>query len=307
MEALKFSDQTVNVRVPAAPTNVTATAGNGSASLTWTRAVANGGPAVTSQEIVVSNSTGVVSTITGIAATATTRSVTGLTNGTAYTFQVRAVNPIGAGALSVASAPVTPVGPATAPLNVQTVRGNATVGLSWTAPANSGGLAITGYEVQVRIGTTVIRTDSVPGTGTSTTVTGLINGQPYRFAVRAITAFGPGALSAVTPNVTPATVPDAPVIGAPTQGPAGGALTAIANWSAPANTGGSAITNYRVTALTMAADGTTATSSTSVIVGQAVRTRSFTLPAGTYRFEVVAINAVGDSLPSARSETVVPR
>jgi hypothetical protein len=41
--------------------------------------------------------------------TATTRTVTGLTNGTAYTFRVAAVNGIGTGAFSTASAAVTPV------------------------------------------------------------------------------------------------------------------------------------------------------------------------------------------------------
>jgi len=40
--------------------------------------------------------------------TATTRTVTGLTNGTAYTFRVAAVNGIGTGAYSTASAAVTP-------------------------------------------------------------------------------------------------------------------------------------------------------------------------------------------------------
>jgi hypothetical protein len=106
--------------------------------------------------------------------------------------------------------------------------------------------------------------------------------------------------------VTPATVPDAPVILAPAQGGVGGALTAVANWSAPPSTGGAAITNYRVTALRVAGGGTTSTDSV-VIVGAAVRTRSFTLGAGTYQFEVVAINSVGDGAPSARSAPVSPR
>jgi hypothetical protein len=38
-----------------------------------------------------------------------------------------------------------------------------------------------------------------------------------------------------------------------------------------------------------------------------LRQLEVTLPDGTYRFQVVANNAAGSSLPSARSNTVVPR
>jgi len=54
----------------------------------------------------------------------------------------------------------------------------------------------------------------------------------------------------------------------------------------------------------MAADGTTVDSvQGNVIVGAAARTRSFTLPAGSYRFDVSAINGVGEG-PAARSEAI---
>ena len=44
----------------------------------------------------------------------------------------------------------------------------------------------------------------------------------------------------------------------------------------------------------------------NIIVGAAVRTRSFTLPAGTYRFDVSAINGVGEG-PAVRSEAIAAR
>ena len=145
------------------------------------------------------------------------------------------------------------------------------------------------------------------GAATSTTITGLVNGTTYTFRIRAVNAAGTSALTAPSNAVTPATVPNAPVIGTATRGAAGGNLTAVANWSAPANTGGSPIVSYRVTALRLAANGVTVLSSTSITVGQGARSRSFTLAAGTYRFVVVATNAVGDSVSSARSNAVAPR
>jgi Ca2+-binding RTX toxin-like protein len=110
IEKLLFTDQTVILLTPAAPTGVTATAGNASATVNWTAPAPNGGPAITSYEIVATTGTTVTTVATGIPATATNRVVTGLTNGAGYTFQVRAVNQSGPGALSAPSNAVTPTG-----------------------------------------------------------------------------------------------------------------------------------------------------------------------------------------------------
>ncbi|HET7399472.1 MAG TPA: fibronectin type III domain-containing protein [Intrasporangium sp.] len=292
--------------VPAAPTAVTAVGGNGSAAVSWT-AGSSGGSAITGYRIEVRRGTTVVRTDSR-SGTATSTTITGLTNGTAYTFRVRAVNASGLGPFSLPSNAVTPAPtvPA-APTGVTAVRGNASAPLSWKAGSN-GGSAITGYRIEVRRGTTVVRTDSRTGTATSTTITGLTNGTAYTFRVRAVNAVGLGAFSLPSNAVTPATVPGAPVIGTPTQGAVGGTLTAVANWTAPTSTGGSAILSYRVSALLMAADGVTVVGSPIVqVAGAAARSLSFTLPAGRYRFQVVATNAVGNGAASARSVIVQPR
>jgi hypothetical protein len=44
----------------------------------------------------------------------------------------------------------------------------------------------------------------------------------------------------------------------------------------------------------------------NIVVGATVRTRQFTLPVGTYRFDVSAINGVGEG-PAARSEAIDAR
>ena len=318
IEQLRFSDRTIpNAVVPvvaaSAPTGLTATlgatnvaAGDGRVNLAFTAPADDGGAAITGFRIQIRTGTTVVSTV-DVAATPTTAAITGLTGGTAYNFRVRAITSFGLGVLSAPSATVTPVTLAPAPGTPVATRGNASAGLTWTAPPATGGSPITGYRVQVRTGNTLVRTVILTGTATSTTVTALTNGTAYNFRVRAVTAAGLGALSAQSNIVTPATVPGAPVIGTAVTGAPGGAITATANWAAPANNGGSAITGYRVFALQFNAAGTLVATTQSVVQPATARTLQMTLAAGNYRFQVTAINAVGQSVRSAQSNQVAAR
>jgi hypothetical protein len=74
---------------PDAPTNVTASPGNASASVSWTAPVSNGGSPITSYTVVPDPDEGTVA-FTGT----TSALVTGLTNGASYTFTVIANNVI---------------------------------------------------------------------------------------------------------------------------------------------------------------------------------------------------------------------
>jgi len=90
------------LQVPNAPTIGTATAGSGSASVTFTAPSNVGGGAITSYTVISSPGG-----ITGTGASSPV-TVSGLTNGTAYTFTVVATNTYGSGPASAASNSVTP-------------------------------------------------------------------------------------------------------------------------------------------------------------------------------------------------------
>lgn len=90
--------------VPAAPAAPTAVAGDGSASVSWTPPVDDGGAPVTGYTATAAPGG---ATCTVVAPTTSCR-IDGLTNGQAVTFSVTATNAVGTGPASVASAAVEP-------------------------------------------------------------------------------------------------------------------------------------------------------------------------------------------------------
>ena len=179
--------------------SVSAVPGDASATVSWS-AAGDGGSPITSY-LVTSSPDGKTCPTTE----ATTCTVSGLTNGTAYTFTVTATNTIGTSDPSTPSAEVTPeavVPPPTvpaAPVSVSAVPGDASATVSWSA-AGDGGSPITSYLV-----TSSPEGKTCPTTeATTCTVTGLTNGTPYTFTVTATNTIGTSDPSTPSAEVTPA-------------------------------------------------------------------------------------------------------
>lgn len=273
---------TPTTTVPDQPTGLTATPGNAQATLNYTAPSYYGGSAITSYVAQYSSDGGttwVTASTSPSTCSSTSCTVVGLTNGTAYEFEVAAVNQVGQGAWSSPSPTVTPITAPGAPTNVSATLASQSTQVSWTAPVSNGGATITLYTV------TGSPSGSCTTSTTSCTITGLTNGTSYSFTVTATNAAGTGPASAPA-TVTPAAVPSAPqdVTAIP------GNSQATISWLAPATDNGAAITSYTVTATPGGATCTTAGSLSCIVTG---------LTNGSaYSFSVTATNAAGTSAPS---------
>ena len=193
---------------PGAPTIGTAVAGDTQATVVWTPPASDGGAPVVAYRIQQSTDSGATWTtvVATTASTATSRVVTGLVNGTAYRFRVAAINSVDVGAYSAASNSVTPTaGVPGAPTSVTAVAGNAEAIVGWVAPTSTGGSAITGYRIEQQRGSGewAVALANTGSTTTNAVVTGLTNGESYRFRVAAINSSGTGANSEPSNAVTP--------------------------------------------------------------------------------------------------------
>jgi hypothetical protein len=283
---------------PGVPAITSAVAGNASVTVTWTAPISNGGSAITNYRIVPF--IGATAQTPVIVGNVLSDIVTGLVNGTTYTFTVAATNTVGTSSASSPSSSATPVTVPGAPGLTSATSGNAQVTLAWTAPTSNGGSTITGYTVlrgTTTGGESVVATGV---TGLTFTDTGRTNGTTYFYEVEAVNSVG-----ASTPSnersATPATVPAAPTFSATPVANADG--TVGVTWGAPANNG-APITTYTVTPTPacsacggLTISGSPASASTT-ITG---------LTGGTaYTFTVRATNLVGTSPASASSNPVTP-
>jgi len=188
---------------PDAPTMNAAAPGDGYAFVSFSAPSSDGRSPITGYTVTASPGG---ATATG---TSTVLTVTGLTNGTTYTFTVHATNAVGNSGESAASNPVTPASVPGAPTIGSATAGGASATVSFTAPSSNGGNAITGYTVTASPGGATASAAASP-----ITVKSLSGGVAYTFTVHATNAAGNSAESAPSNAVTPTAFPTASIFNA---------------------------------------------------------------------------------------------
>ena len=201
---------------PLAPTKPVLTVGDGEVDVAWISG-GDGGSPITAWEITWEHdgSWGLWNVIPGSGPDTRSELETGLVNGDTYRFKVRAVNALGTGPASPASEAAVPgprqapAGPPLAPGKPTTVVGDAQLVVGWTS-GGDGGSPITAWEITWERNGSWGHWNAIPGSGPDTrseTETGLVNGDTYRFKVRAVNALGTGPASPASDAVTPEAPP----------------------------------------------------------------------------------------------------
>ena len=181
---------------PSTPTVGAATNLNASASVTFTGSSDNGGGTLTYTA---------TSSPSGITATSATSpiSITGLANGTGYTFTIKATNTFGYTSADSGSSSIVYPGVPSAPTEVSASAGSGSAVVSFTAPTNTGGSTITNYTATSSPG-------NISASGANPiTVTGLTNGTPYTFTVKANGNLG---FSSVASSASNSVIPTADLV-----------------------------------------------------------------------------------------------
>jgi ELWxxDGT repeat protein len=298
-----FALPLVEITVPGPAGVPVVAAGNARASLSWTAPASDGGAAVS--DYVVERSSDGGATWTPFAdgiSTATTATLTGLVNGVGYRFRVAAVNAAGTGAFGDPSAAVVPVGLPEALAAPVAIPADRTVTVTWAAPASDGGLPISDYSLETSRdgGGTWTPVTRAASTATTATLAGLVNGTAYRFRVSAVNALGAGPASGSSLPAIPAKPAGVPTAVRAVRGDRQVTLS----WKAPANTGGSPITDYSVqqstdggktwSAVVRPASAATSATVSGLANGVAVVLR------------VAAVNSVGRGAFTPKTAAVVP-
>lgn len=192
---------TTGTTAPSTPGTPAASGITGSSmTISWSAPSDNGGSSISSYEVQRADdpsfATGLVTTT--LPGSSTSFQVTGLKHTWRYHFRVRAKNAAGATsnwstAVSFETTATTPTAPTTP---AATDRAATSLAVSWSAPSDSGGASITGYEVQWSLSSSFSSPAGATSTSPSFTMTNLTPSTLYYVRTRAVNSVGAGTYSA---------------------------------------------------------------------------------------------------------------
>jgi hypothetical protein len=190
--------------LPSAPIIGTATAGNGSAMVTFSPPTSDGWSAITGYTVTcIPSNGGIIRSSSGPTSPIL---VSGLSSGKTYTCSVVATNGVGSGLASSASNTVIPSLPTVpgVPTLVRFVPANGAMKVLFSPPSTDGGLPIISYTATCSNGSQVF---SVTGNTSPLIITGLSNGTSYACSISASNSSGTSESSeTVTKKVTPSSI-----------------------------------------------------------------------------------------------------
>lgn len=215
-----------------------------------------------------------------------------VSNGTSYNVKIRAVNSVGPSAPSALSPSVVPHSVPSSPTITNILAGDQSICIAFT-PGATNGSPILHYEYAYVTGGETGEFSIAPSTNSPIVLSGLDNGTGYRVVLRAVSEFGEySALSTISNEVFPGTVPNQPII---IKLQPGNGLIHV-TWVADSN--GSAISSvlYNLNGGPYVLAGTTSTSFD--ITGL--------LNGSPYTIQIIAVNSHGSSPASSVSEQIIP-
>ena len=212
---------------PGAPTSVTATKGDTLVDVSWTAPVGTGGYALSTYRLDYKAGSG--AWVGGGSATGTSKQITGLSNGTTYTFRVQASNTRSTTTFGAFGESNTAV-PSGVPAQVGTPSsssGDQHFRIDWTAPSDNYS-GITGYRVQRSTDSGATWIDTATTTNLYYDGWADANGTSYIGRVQAYNANGNGAYSAASTARTPTFA--APTVSVADITTLGGVTTDTSTW-----------------------------------------------------------------------------
>ena len=219
--------------------------------------------------------------------TARAITVTGLTNGTGYSFRIAAVNAAGTGSYSNGSGLVVPSGVPGIPTSVSATGSDHGASLTWSAPSENGAV-ISNYQIEYSTdaGTTWSTYLHASSSATSASLTGLTNYISYIFRVSAINSNGTGLASDVSVGINPGATAISSLY---LSTSAGGSKSGAAFSTHPT------ITVRDSASATMTSDNSTVITATVSSGGVLIGSKQETVTAGIATFTTLGLSGVNGS------------